>query len=50
MDVVSKGLLGVNLNPRGSAYYLVPSNMYIEFIELENSERDQVCLSTNLHW
>ena len=32
----------MNLDPKGSAYYLVPSNMYIEFIELDDSQNDQV--------
>jgi hypothetical protein len=42
IDRTSTGLLGVNLDPSGSAYYLVPSNMFIEFIELSDSDQDQV--------
>lgn len=36
------GLLGINLDPSKSMYYLVPTNMFIEFIELENSDQEQV--------
>ncbi|ELR25484.1 plant auxinresponsive GH3-like protein [Acanthamoeba castellanii str. Neff] len=37
----TEGLLGVNLDPKGSAYYLVPSNMFIEFIPLDHCDQEQ---------
>ncbi len=40
--VCGVGLLGVNLDPKGSAYYLVPSNMFIEFISLAHCDQEQV--------
>ena len=44
------GLLGVNLDPKGSAYYLVPSNMFIEFISLAHCDQEQVrCRSCMAH-